>query len=54
MPISKHKLRIPLIQAPMFLQSGPEMVIASCKGQVGFRSKAGDTAFWVHLPIQSH
>lgn len=28
------KLRLPLIQAPMFLISGPEMVIASCKAGI--------------------
>tara|TARA_B100000787_G_scaffold49395_1_gene35517 strand:- start:11921 stop:12826 length:906 start_codon:yes stop_codon:yes gene_type:complete len=33
MPI-KNRLRIPVIQAPMFLLSGPEMVIASCKAGV--------------------
>ena len=27
-------MRIPVIQAPMFLLSGPEMVIASCKAGV--------------------
>jgi nitronate monooxygenase len=30
----KDRLRIPIIQAPMFLLSGPEMVIASCKAGV--------------------
>ena len=30
----KDRLRIPVIQAPMFLLSGPEMVIASCKAGV--------------------
>ena len=30
----KDGLRIPVIQAPMFLLSGPEMVIASCKAGV--------------------
>ena len=30
------------------------VVIDRCNGQVGFRSKAGDTAFWVHLPIPAH
>lgn len=29
-----QNLRIPLIQAPMFLQSGPAMVIASCKAGI--------------------
>jgi nitronate monooxygenase len=30
----KEKLRLPIIQAPMFLISGPEMVIASCKSGI--------------------
>lgn len=29
-----HNLRLPLFQAPMFLQSGPAMVIAACKAGV--------------------
>lgn len=29
-----HNLRIPLFQAPMFLQSGPAMVIAACKAGI--------------------
>ncbi len=32
-PISQN-LRLPLFQAPMFLQSGPDMVIASCKAGI--------------------
>ncbi|MFB1037199.1 MAG: nitronate monooxygenase, partial [Sinobacterium sp.] len=31
---NKQPLRLPVIQAPMFLISGPEMVIASCKAGV--------------------
>jgi nitronate monooxygenase len=34
MPRDLSKLRIPVFQAPMFLQSGPEMVIASCKAGI--------------------
>lgn len=34
MPPLDQNLRIPLIQAPMFLQSGPAMVIACCKAGV--------------------
>lgn len=34
MPRDFTQLRIPVIQAPMFLQSGPEMVIASCKAGI--------------------
>lgn len=34
MPRDLAQLRIPVIQAPMFLQSGPEMVIASCKAGI--------------------
>lgn len=35
-PFSLSRLRIPAFQAPMFLQSGPDMVIAACKaGMVG-------------------
>ncbi|MDO8861815.1 nitronate monooxygenase [Haliea sp. E1-2-M8] len=34
MPRDLSRLRIPVIQAPMFLQSGPEMVIASCKAGI--------------------
>lgn len=30
----KEQLRLPVIQAPMFLISGPEMVIASCKSGI--------------------
>lgn len=30
----KDQLRLPIIQAPMFLISGPEMVIASCKAGI--------------------
>jgi nitronate monooxygenase len=30
----RDKLRLPIIQAPMFLISGPEMVIASCKAGI--------------------
>lgn len=33
MPLKKS-LRLPIIQAPMFLISGPEMVIASCKAGI--------------------
>ena len=29
-----HNLRLPLFQAPMFLQSGPAMVIAACKAGI--------------------
>ena len=29
-----HNLRLPLFQAPMFLLSGPAMVIAACKAGV--------------------
>lgn len=29
-----RRLRLPVFQAPMFLQSGPEMVIASCKAGI--------------------
>lgn len=32
-PLDKN-LRLPLFQAPMFLQSGPEMVIAACRAGV--------------------
>jgi len=32
-PLRNH-LRLPLIQAPMFLQSGPDMVIAACRAGV--------------------
>ncbi len=34
MPRDLSQLRIPVFQAPMFLQSGPEMVIASCKAGI--------------------
>jgi nitronate monooxygenase len=34
MPRDLAQLRIPVIQAPMFLQSGPEMVIASCRAGI--------------------
>lgn len=34
MSSSLPNLRLPVFQAPMFLQSGPEMVIASCKAGV--------------------
>lgn len=34
MPRDLSQLRIPVIQAPMFLQSGPEMVIASCRAGI--------------------
>lgn len=34
MPERLAKLRIPAFQAPMFLLSGPEMVIASCKAGI--------------------
>ena len=34
MPRDFTQLRIPVFQAPMFLQSGPEMVIASCKAGI--------------------
>jgi nitronate monooxygenase len=30
----RDRLRIPVFQAPMFLQSGPEMVIASCRAGI--------------------
>lgn len=30
----RSRLRIPVFQAPMFLQSGPEMVIASCRAGI--------------------
>ena len=29
-----NRLRVPVFQAPMFLQSGPEMVIASCRAGI--------------------
>lgn len=31
---SLERLRLPVFQAPMFLQSGPEMVIAACKAGI--------------------
>ncbi|MFO7551935.1 MAG: nitronate monooxygenase, partial [Haliea sp.] len=34
MPRDLSQLRIPVFQAPMFLQSGPEMVIASCRAGI--------------------
>lgn len=34
MPPISQNLRLPLFQAPMFLQSGPDMVIASCKAGI--------------------
>ncbi len=34
MPRTLGQLRIPVFQAPMFLQSGPEMVIASCRAGI--------------------
>ena len=34
MPPISQNLRLPLFQAPMFLQSGPAMVIASCKAGI--------------------
>ena len=34
MPRNLSQLRIPVFQAPMFLQSGPEMVIASCRAGI--------------------
>ncbi|MEQ9465175.1 MAG: nitronate monooxygenase [Haliea sp.] len=34
MPRALSQLRIPVFQAPMFLQSGPEMVIASCNAGI--------------------
>jgi nitronate monooxygenase len=34
MPRDFSQLRIPVFQAPMFLQSGPEMVIASCRAGI--------------------
>lgn len=34
MPRTLNQLRIPVIQAPMFLQSGPDMVIASCRAGI--------------------
>jgi len=30
----KNRLRLPLFQAPMFLQSGPDMVIAACRAGI--------------------
>ena len=32
--MSFSNLRLPVIQAPMFLLSGPEMVIASCRAGI--------------------
>ena len=34
MPRDFSQLRIPVFQAPMFLQSGPDMVIASCRAGI--------------------
>lgn len=34
MSAALSQLRLPVFQAPMFLQSGPEMVIASCKAGI--------------------
>ena len=34
MPPLDKNLRLPLFQAPMFLQSGPAMVIAACKAGI--------------------
>jgi len=34
MPEQLPNLRLPAFQAPMFLQSGPAMVIASCRAGV--------------------
>jgi nitronate monooxygenase len=31
---SLSTLRVPVFQAPMFLQSGPQMVIASCRAGI--------------------
>ena len=32
--MSLSELRLPVIQAPLFLLSGPEMVIASCRAGI--------------------
>ena len=53
-PLFEHKLTLPLIAAPMFLASGPELVTACCKaGIVGtFPAKNQRTAdgleAWLH------
>lgn len=34
-PVFPHALRLPVIAAPMFLVSGPDLVIAACKAGIG-------------------